>query len=148
MTDLCSQSFVTLRPELLDALTTMKRVEGIMQTLRELARSCERKLKSLQKELHPSFMHCGIHMLPDEILRHIFKLLVHGAIEEGASPRDFLDGELASPSGPEVTLSHVSHRFRSICLDIPSLWSRLSSNMPAQWIETRLERSVTSPLTV
>ncbi|KAL5533652.1 hypothetical protein ACEPAG_112 [Sanghuangporus baumii] len=76
-------------------------------------------------------------MLPDDILARIFELCVEGNQDD-----------CAATMSPEVVLSHVSTRFRSVALSLPSLWSRLSSNMSKRCLQRNLKRSGVAALDV
>ncbi|KAL5494676.1 hypothetical protein ACEPAI_137 [Sanghuangporus weigelae] len=69
-------------------------------------------------------------MLPDDVLARIFELCVEGNQDDRAATMS-----------PEVVLSHVSTRFRSVALSLPSLWSKLSSKMSKRCLQRNLKRS-------
>ncbi|KAL5520999.1 hypothetical protein ACEPAG_8921 [Sanghuangporus baumii] len=124
----------TTRTALLDILTVMGRVKAMRSTLDDLSQALERKVNSVKSELEPSFLHCGVRAIPDEILECIFRNVVYDETEQ----EDKNDAALV--------LSHVCSRFRSILLRIPLLWSRLSSQMSASQLDAYMKRAGSSSL--
>lgn len=91
---------------------------------------CERHILSLRNQLNA---YTPIATLPPEILLQIFTTLTEAG------------GQVDSMECIHVT--HVCQRWRSISLDAPALWNKLSSNN-LHWTMAMLERSKTAPLTV
>ncbi|KAL5494666.1 hypothetical protein ACEPAI_127 [Sanghuangporus weigelae] len=124
-----------LGPALKSALDLLKSLEAAKEALDHMARSAGRRLEILKKELQPSFFHYGIHSLPEETLIDIFMFVV-----DGHNP--------FRKNLPEVALSSVCKRFRSLVLNEPRLWSCLTSEMSYNNIMRHLDLCKDAPLTV
>ncbi|KAG8916730.1 hypothetical protein FRC01_002894 [Tulasnella sp. 417] len=88
---------------------------------------------SIRIEPHNDDRPNAIYSLPTELLYPIFKSV--------CSPRSLA---LFSP----LILSHINSHFRSIVLDIPSLWSNIDDILPLPIAKLYLERSKNAPLEI
>ncbi|KAL5532440.1 hypothetical protein ACEPAF_6010 [Sanghuangporus sanghuang] len=147
------------RGALLDVLTVMGRVKAMRTALDDLSQALERKVNSVNSELEPSFLHCGVLATPDEVLECIFRNVVHDEEneDEDEENEDEDEGNEDKSENDEneqkedendaaLVLSHVCSRFRSILLRAPVLWSRLSSPMSASQLDAHMERAKDSSL--
>ncbi|KAH8110783.1 hypothetical protein DFH11DRAFT_1618652 [Phellopilus nigrolimitatus] len=101
----------------------LRNLERSRDALFSLFQSADQKIANLRQQVQQT--QCYVQKLPNELLTLTFKL-VHGTF--GAEDI-------------EIALSHVCKRFRTIALNIPTLWTRISDIMCPQWIKTRLSRS-------
>ena len=108
-----------------------------------LAGNMDRRLKP--RHLHSPRL-CLIDRLPTEILGLIFKCLWR---ETEPHPRlDIETWPWYHPAHPSlVHITHVSHRWREIALDIPLLWSRVDDRLSSRMLAF-LHRSRTSPISL
>ncbi|KAG8916732.1 hypothetical protein FRC01_002896, partial [Tulasnella sp. 417] len=87
----------------------------------------------VERELEQQVQSNPISLLPTELFHKIF--------ESVCSPRSLA---LFAP----LILSHVNYRFRSIVLDIPSLWSTIDDILPLPIVKLYLDRSLDAPLDI
>ncbi|TDL20749.1 hypothetical protein BD410DRAFT_790397 [Rickenella mellea] len=108
------------------SLQLLKDSKYCMATLGKVTDRLGRKIRRLEKRTMPGVLEEGIRRLPDELLANIFEL--------GHLSTD--DGEYALQG-----VSHVSRRFRSVSLQTPIVWTRLSVIYPNAEIQAFVSRS-------
>ncbi|KAL5505070.1 hypothetical protein ACEPAH_7733 [Sanghuangporus vaninii] len=133
------------RAALLDVLTITGRVKAMKIALDDLSQALERKVDSVNSELEPSFLHCGVLATPDDILEYIFRNVVYDEENEEKN-EEYENEQKEDKNDAALVLSHVCSRFRSILLRAPLLWSRLSSLMSACQLDAHMERAKDSSL--
>ncbi|TDL30181.1 hypothetical protein BD410DRAFT_780723 [Rickenella mellea] len=120
-------------------LAALKNLKALRNAQQLILRATESKIFCLQKETSMTTLQRGIHSLPDDVIREIFETGHYGLSE----PRY----RYGSESYP-VNLSRVNRRFRTIAMDTPQIWSRLSNALTADQLEYRIEQSKFTGLTI
>ncbi|TDL21199.1 hypothetical protein BD410DRAFT_307904 [Rickenella mellea] len=95
----------------------LRAIEGArvcMKALNEAQRRLGKRLRRLRRLSKPLVLEDGIKRLPDDVLAIIFEMGRHFNEDD---PYQFA-----------VCVSHVSHRFRSVALATPSLWTTISDS--------------------
>ncbi|KAI0791449.1 hypothetical protein BC629DRAFT_1734801 [Irpex lacteus] len=102
-------------------------------------RSLARKARDLNSR--------GILRLPDELLAEIALLFIqsHPAVTD---PFDFRNPRPISSVYGWITISHICRRWRAVVIASTRLWSTIRFTASPAWVQTLLERSGQSPLTV
>ncbi|TDL22562.1 hypothetical protein BD410DRAFT_828342 [Rickenella mellea] len=96
----------------------------------------ENKIYRLQKETSAATLQRGIQSLPDDLVRVVFEAGFH-----------LYELEHDCDSYP-MTLSHVNRRWRTIAMDTPRVWSRLSNVLEVDELRWYIEMSRSAALTI
>ncbi|KAH8118184.1 hypothetical protein DFH11DRAFT_883255 [Phellopilus nigrolimitatus] len=118
-----------------ESQSSLIRLKKTRDTLSVLLRDVEHKLEAFRSKALPAIQHRGLSELPDEILGYIFELC--GDAELGHGKEEFCN-----------VVSRVCRRFRTIALNLPKLWTRVSNLHNSAELRLRLARSGNRWLTV
>ncbi|TDL30180.1 hypothetical protein BD410DRAFT_780721 [Rickenella mellea] len=110
-------------------LATLRILKASRNAQQLILKATEKEIYRLKEETSATILQRGIQSLPDDLVREIFYA---GFNLYGCS--------LGSESYP-FKLSHVNRRFRTIALETPRIWTRLSNASSSAQLGYRIERS-------
>lgn len=138
-------------PSSLDGILSLRaQLQRTKNYLAFLHQTCVQEMQHLR--IHS--LHCGLDTLPDDLLLKIFEMAVeeHYRPFEGFGQANILPGLFfklpQTQPGPEVSLSQVNPRFRTLALSSGMMWSYISNSLSDRWISERLKRSMNHKLTL
>ncbi|TDL30171.1 hypothetical protein BD410DRAFT_54847 [Rickenella mellea] len=117
-------------------LTVLRNSKAARNALRVVLEVQDEEISALEKECIPISISVGLHSLPDEVIREIFEYGTASA------------GEFYAEKEFPFHASHVNRRFRSIALETPRIWTRLSNLLPLPQLETYIQRSKNADLSI
>ncbi|TDL30175.1 hypothetical protein BD410DRAFT_834352 [Rickenella mellea] len=116
-------------------LSALRDLKASRNTQLLILKATEDEICRLRKETSAVTLQRGIQSLPDDLIRAIFEA---GFTSYGC------DGSGFDP----VNVTHVDRRFRTIALETPRIWTRLSNVSTIDQLEHQIERSKAAALTI
>ncbi|KAG9047089.1 hypothetical protein FS837_003074 [Tulasnella sp. UAMH 9824] len=116
------------------------------------SRQGEDMIKTLDTLLHRLFHHRNrllrVHLLPDEILVHIFKLALDFDWTTDITRNNSIHSELKTYYEGLYLIQRVSKRWHDVIASYAPFWSLISNKMPHDMLELALTRAHESSLSV
>lgn len=124
---------------------SLLQLRDLRDAVSSLQLAVEGAVMTLESAMRPYVLHTGFKSLPNEVLALIFEQVYElGKTDiDTENPRsspnvhktDFVDWRVP------VRLSHVDHRFRSVAMKCPGLWTSISYCYRRDMVKTFLQRS-------